>query len=76
MAGLDMWTVYAPGTDGQGQYVARCWHVEGGEATPTGHTMHAMTLELMRALLTRMVGCDTVFPRQDGDEFNIVETWV
>ena len=75
--GLDMWTIYAPELE-DGAYVAKCWNVApGGQiAQLTGHTMSATSLPLLRKMITFMTGCDQVFVRQEGDEPNIVETWL
>lgn len=70
---LPMWTVLGPGTsDHPGMHVARLWFTLP-EAAPTEVVVRAATLEQLRSLLPP--GLDRI-PRQEGDDRNILETWL
>lgn len=73
MAGLPMWTVYAPGTDGRSSYCARLWIVKAGATRPTDMLVVG-DLESIRVFLREQgLAC---LDRQPGDEVNIIEVWL
>lgn len=70
-----MWTVYAPGTDDQPQYLARKWVRRAGGGGPTDQTMRAWTLTELREGI-RAEGFDVCMARSPVDAPNIVEVWL
>jgi hypothetical protein len=72
---LEMWTVYHGPRDYPGQYVARKFLIIGGrgEPVPTDDMFVAQTLEEIRELLPPGL---YNLGRQDGDQPQIVESWV
>lgn len=71
---LRMWTIYYDALDFPGQYVARCFHIYPGEATPTQQVITGKTLDDLRVYL-HSEGF-VLIPRNDVDEEHIVETWI
>lgn len=72
---LTMWTVYDHPTDYPDHWVARCFAVgKGGGPTATAHVIRSKTLRALQLVL-RNAGL-TPLQRSDGDDANIVETWL
>jgi hypothetical protein len=71
---LSIWTVYNRPRDYPTGWVARMFEVGGAELKPTGHVIKCMDPDPIREKLTR--ARLTVLPRQDGDDAEIVESWI
>ena len=71
---LTMWTVYEKPKDYPIGWIARMFEVTGAGPKPTNHVIKCAELEPVRMKLAR-AGLIR-FPRQDGDEPQIVETWL
>jgi hypothetical protein len=71
---LTAWTIYDHPRDYPESFVARQYDLEGGEPVPTANVMIAASLETLRDIfLERGLTC---FPRNEGDDAVIVETWL
>jgi hypothetical protein len=71
---LSIWTVYDRPRDYPTGWVARMFEVSGAGPRPTGYVIKCMELEPIREKLTRAgLVCLT---RQEGDEAQIVESWL
>ena len=71
---LEMWTVYDHPADFPDGYVARKFVVDGPEPKPTDVAMWSVDLEEVRDFLENL-GL-TCLARSEGDEPQIVESWV
>jgi hypothetical protein len=71
-----VWTIYSHPSDFPDDYVAREFSIQAGAGPqPTDNVMISASLDLLRRTL--MVDMRlTVIPRSDGDEPQIVESWV
>jgi hypothetical protein len=73
---LPMWVIYDHPTDFPHLFVARLWHCGGGEPdpVPTGMAIGSPELDGLRKMFIEAgMYCLT---RNDGDEAQIVETWM
>ena len=70
---LSLWTVYDNPSDMPGMFVARRFDIGRGEAVWTDICVIASTLDGVRELIPQGLHC---MPRADGDEPQIVETWI
>lgn len=73
---LKMWTVYKHPSDFPSSFVARLFLVIGGESHNTDQCMRAPTLDSLRWALNRFHPGMHCIPRYDGDEPQIMETWL
>jgi hypothetical protein len=73
---LKMWTVYDHPADFPDSVVARMFVVIGGKSHGTDECIRAATLEGVRWALCRYHPGLTRLPRSEGDEPQIVETWL
>lgn len=74
---MSVWTIYDRPRDYPEVFVARQFHIvkgNGGEPLPTSNVMVSKDLEPLRAMLRRK-GL-AVMPRSEGDEPQIVESWL
>jgi hypothetical protein len=76
---LAIWTIYRCPKDWPQGFIARKHEVSGGNSTPTDRIIQAddhddAALEIIRRIF-RGAGL-TVFPRNPGDEEQIVESWI
>jgi len=71
---LSIWTVYERPADYACGFIARRFEVTGQGPKPTGHVIKSIELDPIREKLTRAgLVC---LARQDGDEPQIVESWL
>jgi hypothetical protein len=76
------WTIYRNPSDypfsfaGSGFYVARAFVLDEGEAKATGRALFSNDLDKLRALVLETDPGLISFPRNEGDEPQIVETWL
>lgn len=70
---ISMWTIYLDAKDYPGQYVARRFVVGPGTVSPTTDVMVRPLPDLRDALARRGL---VHMARNDGDEPQIVETWI
>ena len=71
---LTIWTVYKKPRDYPTGWIARMHDVDGAVVKPTGHVIKAVELEPIREKLAR-AGLVCI-PRQEGDQRQIVESWI
>ena len=71
---LTIWTVYEKPRDYPTGWIARMHEVGGAVVKPTGHVIKAVELEPIREKLAR-AGLVCI-PRQEGDQRQIVESWI
>jgi hypothetical protein len=71
---LSIWTVYERPLDYPAGFIARMFDVTPQGPKPTGHVIKCLDLEPIREKLTRAgLAC---LARQEGDEPQIVESWI
>jgi hypothetical protein len=75
MSTLAMWTVYDNPTDYPGKFVARRFDVDGSGPKPTASIIIMEDLEALRDVLQFELGLVKLM-RNEGDEPQIVETWL
>jgi hypothetical protein len=71
---LTIWTVYERPRDYPTGWIARMHEVGSDGPEPTGYVIKAVELEPIREKLAR-AGLVCI-PRQEGDQWEIVETWI
>jgi hypothetical protein len=69
-----IWTVYEKPRDYPTGWIARMHEVVGAVVKPTGYVIKAVELEPIREKLAR-AGLVCI-PRQEDDEWEIVESWI
>lgn len=72
---LSMWTVYDHPSDYPNSYVARRFDIDGKGVSPTGSLIIAPDLGTLRDMLEFEMHL-TRLPRDEGDDPNIIETWI
>jgi hypothetical protein len=73
---LEMWTLYERPADYPQGYVARRWVIGEGTYAPTSDAFFGATLEEVTDFFDRCYPDLFYLPRQDGDEAQIVGTWL
>jgi len=71
---LTIWTVYERPKDYPIGWIARMFEISGAGPKPTGRVIKCAALQPIREKLIR-AGL-TCLPRQEGDEPQIVESWI
>ena len=69
-----IWTVYEKPRDYPTGWIARMHEADGAVVKPTGYVIKAVELEPIREKLAR-AGLVCI-PRQEDDEWEIVESWI
>ena len=75
MTSLAMWTVYNNPTDYPGKFVARRFDVDGNGPRPSASIIVMDDLDKLRDVLAFEMHL-TCLTRNEGDEPQIVETWL
>lgn len=76
--GLKLYTIYRNPLDHPKKIVVREWHVIGAGAEPlnSGNAWLFETVEQARAHVRKVLPGAERLPRSDGDEPQILETWI
>ena len=75
MTTLAIWTVYKNPTDYPGKFVARRFDIDADGPKPSASVIIAPNLKTLRSILAFEMHL-ICMPRNEGDEPQIVETWL
>jgi hypothetical protein len=75
MTTLAIWTVYKNPTDYPGKFVARRFDIDADGPKPSASVIIAPSLKTLRSILAFEMHL-ICMPRNEGDEPQIVETWL